>query len=200
VSERRQYRRLDTNLVANIRTARSDDTQIREMSTITNLSSGGVFITTPYPFPLGAFVEFDFAIPGSSEASIHVKGVVRWSNPSPPDPGMGIEFIEVTSGNRDQLQSYVDVRIVEEYVRPLTQTPAHQSLLRLYYRKIGDSFAVDALALFLGMEREDLDSALVDFEGQGLVASASDKVSFLPPPDEQSDAAIRKWLDENPAS
>lgn len=110
--ERRRFKRLPTALIASIRMRKPTQTEVLQIQ-IRNVSSGGVFIVTPFPFPISSLVEFDFNLPGQKEI-VHVKGVVRWTQTQGPDTGMGIEFLEVTAESREVIQDYVKRRDEEE--------------------------------------------------------------------------------------
>jgi uncharacterized protein (TIGR02266 family) len=62
-------------------------------STSADLSSGGIFISTPEPVRKGSSVELRIYIPG--EEPLTLSGVVRWTRDTDNDAhrtGMGIEF------------------------------------------------------------------------------------------------------------
>lgn len=105
MDDRRRFKRLPTAMVAHLATRRATQTETLQMQ-IRNLSTGGVFIVTPHPYAPGSLVEFDFALP-EGPGPIHAKGVVRWVEPSGPQPGMGVEFIEVSTDSRRELTDFI---------------------------------------------------------------------------------------------
>lgn len=79
-----------------------------------NISEGGLFVATYDYAPMGATVEFDLKLPGTSGA-ITCRGVVRWVreyNPAAEEvmPGMGIEFKDMTSKTETAIKQFVRSR------------------------------------------------------------------------------------------
>ena len=65
-------------------------------STSADLSSGGIFISTPEPINIGSEVELSLYVPGKEEP-FEIKGIVRWMREDEnkkQKAGMGIEFID----------------------------------------------------------------------------------------------------------
>lgn len=86
-------------------------------SSITNLSTTGVFIRTANPLPKGTELEIVFSLPGS-RAKITAQSVVRWSSEvdvadttmhdlSMPS-GMGLEFVKISSKHRKLIHAFVE--------------------------------------------------------------------------------------------
>jgi uncharacterized protein (TIGR02266 family) len=74
----------------------------------TDLSSGGLFISTPEPLSEGSEVSLSLQIPG--EESVDIKGVVRWVRESSDDEsksGMGIEFVDVSESDLENIKKVV---------------------------------------------------------------------------------------------
>ncbi len=66
------------------------------LSATFDLSSGGLFITTPEPMEEGSPVELALYVPG--EEPVSLKGVIRWKREQESEDskaGMGIEFVDV---------------------------------------------------------------------------------------------------------
>lgn len=94
-------------------------------SYISDISSMGIFVQTAQPKPLGTQLTVQFTPPG--QKALELKGHVAWINPSTPErdparqPGMGIQFIEVTDQQKQQLQNIVqtlaliDDELIETY-------------------------------------------------------------------------------------
>jgi uncharacterized protein (TIGR02266 family) len=202
--EKRRYRRVSTSLVARIRVITTgEDTKIRlrsiqEAAKIRNISLGGIFLETAIPFPVGTYLNIDFAVPGYSE-EIRTLGVVRWSNftktPERPLVGMGIEFLEVSTPHRDKINRFVkEAEGVPDSIRDLTKTPLHQNLLRLCAHKAGEELAIDALPLFLGCTSAQLRGVLPDFQRYQLIESVKpNKIKICPLPAGQLGEAIKEW-------
>ena len=77
---------------------------------ISDISTLGIFVRTKTPEAPGTRLNLRFTPPGN--ASIELEGQVSWINPpkeddAPRQPGMGIEFINVTDSQRDQLMQLV---------------------------------------------------------------------------------------------
>jgi type IV pilus assembly protein PilZ len=78
---------------------------------MTNLSHAGIFLATRNPLPVGTTTRLRFTLPGEGE--IAVNGRVAWINAyrprgENPNPGMGIEFLDLTAANKEKI-----VRIVK---------------------------------------------------------------------------------------
>jgi type IV pilus assembly protein PilZ len=88
---------------------RCDDTFL--FAYITDLSAMGIFIRTSMPHPPGTRLNLRFTPPGST--SLDVEGEVVWTNPHRPgraesiNPGMGIQFVDLTANQRDQVMKLV---------------------------------------------------------------------------------------------
>jgi hypothetical protein len=68
-----------------------------DVSTVGDLSFGGLFIKTRTPRPVGAPVEVDFLVP---EGQIRAEAVVRHLE---PDSGLGLRFTAMPEGDRPRL-------------------------------------------------------------------------------------------------
>jgi type IV pilus assembly protein PilZ len=87
---------------------RCDDTFL--YAYITDLSAMGIFIRTTSPHPPGTRLNLHFKPPGGPE--IDVEGQVMWVNPTRPgrsenNPGMGVQFVDLTPPQREQLMHLV---------------------------------------------------------------------------------------------
>lgn len=78
-----------------------------------NLSTGGMFVDAPVPLPVGTSVELQFRLPAGDAFAF--LGEVRWTTEQrtqagakPRNPGMGIVFVELRSGDAGVLQAFVD--------------------------------------------------------------------------------------------
>jgi uncharacterized protein (TIGR02266 family) len=74
---------------------------------VENLSGSGLFIATHVVRPIGSHVEFSISIEDSAEP-IKGLGEVRWirqfSETSDAHPGMGLRFIELSTGGRERIE------------------------------------------------------------------------------------------------
>jgi type IV pilus assembly protein PilZ len=78
---------------------------------ITDLSAMGIFIRTNLPHPPGTRLNLSFKPPGAP--AIELEGQVVWINPHRPNkpdnlnPGMGVQFVDLTAQQRDQVMGLV---------------------------------------------------------------------------------------------
>jgi type IV pilus assembly protein PilZ len=91
---------------------RADDTFL--FAYITDISAMGIFVRTNSPEPTGTRLNLRFSTPteGGSEL-MEVEGEVIWINPPRPgdsdhrQPGMGIQFADLTPRQREQVMRMV---------------------------------------------------------------------------------------------
>ena len=69
----------------------------RIVSRVSDLSAGGVFVTTRDPIPVGTVVEMLFSL---HEGEIRMKGIVRFCSEK---RGFGVEFTEMGVSDRARL-------------------------------------------------------------------------------------------------
>jgi type IV pilus assembly protein PilZ len=78
---------------------------------ITDLSAMGIFIRTSMPHPPGTRLNLHFSPAGGTP--VDVEGEVVWTNPHRPgradnlNPGMGVQFVDLTAAQRDQVMTLV---------------------------------------------------------------------------------------------
>ena len=100
--ERREHERVLVNFEVDYK---GDDTFL--FAYITDLSAVGIFIQTDKPHPPGTNLNLRFRPPGGSQ--IDVEGRVIWVNRPRPgkvdsqNPGMGIQFMDLTPAQREQI-------------------------------------------------------------------------------------------------
>src|SRR5579862_4780893 len=63
------------------------------VSRVRDLSTGGVFVSTPAPPPVGTAVKLLFSLP---EGEVRVEGIVRYADAK---KGMGVEFSRMGTGD-----------------------------------------------------------------------------------------------------
>jgi uncharacterized protein (TIGR02266 family) len=71
-----------------------------------DVSAGGVFVSTPAPFPVGTDVNLYFTlVPGRT---LHAEGTVRWTRPGDSNlpPGMGVAFTRVSEDDQRAIGDY----------------------------------------------------------------------------------------------
>ena len=102
--ERREHERVPVNLEVDYR---SDDTFL--FAYITDMSAMGIFIQTMTPKPPGTLLNLRFRTKDGKQ--IDVQGRVIWINqPHGPDsinPGMGVQFVDLTPGERERIMGLV---------------------------------------------------------------------------------------------
>jgi len=104
--ERRRHDRVFIDLEVNYK---SEDNFL--FAYIADISAMGIFVRTTAPEPSGTRLNLRFAPPG--QGTIEVEGVVIWTNPFRPgdpdniNPGMGIQFIDLTDSQRELIMRLV---------------------------------------------------------------------------------------------
>jgi type IV pilus assembly protein PilZ len=102
--ERREHERVVVCLEVDYR---CDDTFL--FAYITDMSAMGIFIQTVTPKPPGTLLNLRFRIPDGTR--LDVDGRVIWVNhPHGKDsinPGMGVQFVDLTPAQRDQILGLV---------------------------------------------------------------------------------------------
>ena len=113
-AERRQGggidRRVHTRVMVDIEVDyKSADTFL--FAYITDISAMGIFIRTNAPEPPGTLLNLSFTPPGGPQ--LNLEGRVMWVNPYRPgsydniNPGMGVQFVELTPQQREQIVQLV---------------------------------------------------------------------------------------------
>ncbi len=102
---RRLHERYDTCLSVDIESGENF-----LFSYITNISEMGIFIRSDNPLPIGTHLHLHFAAPEGG--SFDLAGLVVWINPVNPigeniNPGMGVQFSELTANEREQVVELV---------------------------------------------------------------------------------------------
>ena len=106
VSDRRFHERVMVNLEVDYQ---CDDTFL--FAYITDLSAMGIFIQTNKPHPTGTQLNLHFKPAGGPELDLEAR--VMWVNPYRPDeganlnPGMGLQFLDLTAPQREQIMKLV---------------------------------------------------------------------------------------------
>lgn len=77
----------------------------------TNFSEGGIFLKTRKALQLGTIINFDFSLPDTAKI-YHVKAKVVWKNTDNGPikelgQGVGIEFIDMENGTRQEIANFV---------------------------------------------------------------------------------------------
>jgi type IV pilus assembly protein PilZ len=100
--DRRQHERVTVNWSVDYR---ASDTFL--FAYISDISAMGIFVRTPRPEPPGTRLNLRFSPPGGP--ALDLEAQVIWINPPREDgeqgrqPGMGLKFVDLTPGQRDQI-------------------------------------------------------------------------------------------------
>lgn len=106
-AERRQFERVLVDLEVDYG---AEDTFL--FAYITDISAMGIFVLTNNPEPAGTRLNLRFSPPGW-RTPLELEGIVIWINPYRPgdrenlNPGMGIQFVDLVPGQREQLTQLV---------------------------------------------------------------------------------------------
>ena len=104
--DRRQFERVLVDLEVDYK---GEDTFL--FAYITDISAMGIFVRTNTPEPAGTRLNLRFTPPGPGRAPFEFEGVVIWINPYRPgenlNPGMGVQFVDLAPGQREQLTELV---------------------------------------------------------------------------------------------
>ena len=193
-ANRRKYRRLRAGMDVELTPCETDEKKaIMLISKIENFSENGALIATASPLPVGTIVTLEFNLEAKA-ARVHVLGLVRWVSTPPEEPGMGIQFIEVSTSNRKQFREFVDVRMAEEMGRALTRTPLHRALLKLIAENWGRAIPTEVFVQATGVSKQLLRGTLPEFEKYGLIKLMHGSVKCVRPSAVQLSEAIRKAL------
>jgi type IV pilus assembly protein PilZ len=101
-AERRVHERVLVDIEVD---CRADDTFL--FAYITDISAMGIFVKTDTPHPQGSRLNLCFRTTGGEK--LEVEGEVIWINPVRPNdaegrnPGMGIEFVDLTPRQREEI-------------------------------------------------------------------------------------------------
>lgn len=75
-----------------------------------NLSSGGVFLASPRPLPLGSRVQFELRLPDDGQTSL-ITAEVRWYREEGAiegEPGgMGLQFVDLDTDLQGRIDEFV---------------------------------------------------------------------------------------------
>jgi uncharacterized protein (TIGR02266 family) len=81
----------------------------------TNLSAGGVFISTSIVHPVGTEFNISIHLDDGNPGVVKGKGVVRWHQQAPtddtgPPQGLGIQFIEIEGDGEERIRTFLASR------------------------------------------------------------------------------------------
>ena len=195
ILNRRNYRRVAADFVADIRKVAGSPEEIASISSqVKNLSSGGVFVETEKILPVGSVIQMRFSI-GPKVRPMRAVGVVRWTSAESGQPGMGVQFVEIDEDSSGGVHGYVKGRSEGQLARDLARTPLHEAFLRLHSEAQGDALRIAEIARRLDTARGLVRLILRTFVEYGLVVVHGDMVQFLVPEREDQRAEIARILE-----
>ena len=103
MQDKRQHKRISKKVKSQV-----EHSDMLTYSSTQDLSSGGLFISTPDPVPPGSEVSLSIKLPDGEHLTL--KGVVRWTKDEGRDDsraGMGIEFIDLTEEDSNKLKKHL---------------------------------------------------------------------------------------------
>lgn len=88
----------------------SEDTFLFEYTS--NVSQGGIFLSTRNPLPKGTRLRLRFNLPGDSRGEFIATGQVVWINEYKPggrnlNPGMGVAFLDLSPTDREAIAQLI---------------------------------------------------------------------------------------------
>lgn len=195
----KRFRRITTKWVTHLRSQPvTPSVRLRITEEIRQLQMGGVFIETRMPLSEGAFVKFEFQVPGRKDSYV-AEGLVKWSNDGRYEGkplGMGIEFLSIVSKGMEIGGGHA----VEEAIQELTATPDVQALLAFYASKSGETMPRPAIAQALGVAVDALSGPLEVLAKHGLAQLQGDHVAFRSCTDESLAHSIYAWVAQRASS
>jgi c-di-GMP-binding flagellar brake protein YcgR len=149
-------------------------------ATLTDLSPGGGYLQTGAPFPVRTRVVLSLGGAGVSSAAAQVRaeGIVRVAH---PEVGMGVEFIQRTPAQREQLGRLIEAlviqppRCIDSGDRPLARPVPLQGTIT--YRNLPDRTAPAARPPRSEWERGDYvnGASVATISGESFISGARDR-------------------------
>lgn len=111
---RRRFQRLEIHISVKYRMVGDQSKPKLFDGKALNLSAAGLYIYTPYIFPMSSILELEFGIPGRT-ATLEAAGSVSWLADKEIQPhvypGMGISFIHLTPEKEKAIAEFIDKNI-----------------------------------------------------------------------------------------
>ncbi|MFN7182211.1 MAG: PilZ domain-containing protein [Planctomycetota bacterium] len=178
--EQRKYKRFKANLLVGVKTLGTAKDMNNTLKA-TNISLGGIFLSTPYPFPKDTILELTLKLPGM-EDTLKWKGIVRWVSNEPDNPGNGIEFIEFGHLNKEKLSQYIANEYVRDIVNMCENNKNYKNFLMLWNQyKNSKEFELSALLKFFNISKKEFDEIINYFYNLRMVDISNNKVKFISP-------------------
>ncbi|MFN7181271.1 MAG: PilZ domain-containing protein [Planctomycetota bacterium] len=179
--EQRKYKRFKANLLVGVKTlgtARDIDDTLKA----TNISLGGIFLSTPYPFPKNTIVELTLKLPGT-EDTVKWKGIVRWVSNDVDNPGNGIEFIDFQSPDREKLSQYIANEYLKDLINKCEGNKIYRDFLILWNKYPNKEFELSAILKFFNISQDELNKVIDYFCNMKMVETSGDRIKFTIPPE-----------------
>lgn len=111
---RRKFKRLDIHLSVKYRLVSDQKKPKIFEGKVLNISAAGLYIYSPYTFPINSQLDLEFEMP-DSHSSFEGSGRVVWMGDKEIQPhsypGMGVSFIHLTSEKEKQIVDFIDKNI-----------------------------------------------------------------------------------------
>jgi hypothetical protein len=179
--EQRKYRRFKTNLLVGVKAVGNAAVDTPQDLKATNISLGGIFLSTPYPFPQNTILELTLQLPGTNK-TVKWKGIVRWVSTDPQNPGNGIEFIEMGNIDKDEITKLVSQEAIRELATKCESNKVYKDLLILWNRNKGKSYEYSSLIKFFTLDKAEFDEIVNYFVQLKIFQISGSKIIFLPSP------------------
>lgn len=177
--QQRRYKRFKTNLLVGVKTLGSAKEE-EKAGQATNISLGGIFLSTIYPFPKNTIVELTVKLPGTAgEETVKWKGIVRWVSNNPENPGNGIEFIEFGNIDKNKLTEYISKEYLKELISICESNKAYKDFLILWNKYKGKEFEYSSILKFLGLDSSETEKLLEYFINLQMIEVKDKKIRFL---------------------
>ncbi|MBN1257681.1 MAG: protein kinase [Planctomycetes bacterium] len=192
---KRRYKRFRTDMPMKISRADiSREQQDEYIAKLENLSENGAYILTASPLPPGSFVNLNFEMKPGAGSRVEALGIVRWNDNTPGNIGMGVQFLEVSTNNRRNLNDYVDRQTAYDMVNTLANSALHKAILRILAQNWDNTIKLENLMRSTGASKRLFDRTLSDFEKNGLVKPMGNKLLCIRPVSESVEKAIEELL------
>tara|TARA_Y100001934_G_C12140075_1_gene672119 strand:+ start:348 stop:695 length:348 start_codon:yes stop_codon:yes gene_type:complete len=106
--EQREHPRIPLQLLVQFR-LKDMETFLKDYAL--NISSGGLFIKSLDPHPLGSMIYLQIQLEDGEKLIEGLGKVVHVNHPSQENPGMGIEFINIDQNSRDVIDHIIAERL-----------------------------------------------------------------------------------------
>jgi len=114
LSLRRRFQRLEIHLSVLYRIAGDQKKPKLFDGRVLNLSAAGIYIHTPYTFPINSMLDLEFNVPGITKP-LETTGKVSWLADKEIQPhaypGMGVSFVHLTPKKEREVADFIEKNI-----------------------------------------------------------------------------------------